>query len=1026
MADQTPTQEPAQVDSSNPFLFDADRLSGIASDAIIRRGGVYFRENHVTEVGWDATTVWGLVQGSDPDSCYTVELTHDQDGELCVSCDCPFDWEPMCKHAVAVLLEYSSQISGDQRAELTSAADVAVEERAERARTEVRVNHIAGEPAFGSWTATSVSSASHHQRSYTVQIRSLQERANYCTCPDWASNQLGTCKHVEAVLHRLRKMGETGRSHEQSVPLPFIYLSWSGTDGPAIRLQRSASMDEQLSQLLGRYFDASGQFRGDLPDDFFRFHDQVRGRDDLLVGEDAILHVRGLAEDAAHRIRGEHIRQEILRSGNSLPGVRARLYPYQVEGAAFLAARGRALLADDMGLGKTLQAITAAHWLRQRADLSTVLVVCPASLKQQWAGEIERFTGSRASVIQGPPSLRAEQYRKGDGFLVVNYELVTRDLSYINETVAPDLLILDEAQRIKNWRTKIASTIKLISSRYAFVLTGTPLENRLEDLYSLMQVVDHRVLGPLWRYMIDFHVTDERGKVLGYRNLSELRRRLAPVMLRRDRTLVRDQLPARIEQRLDVPMTPKQLEIHDSALRNAASYAAIAKRRPLTPVEQNRLMAALQQARMACDAVGLVDKETHGAPKLDELSQLLDELCLQEGLKAVVFSQWERMTAMAEQVARALGIGCVRLHGGIPSSKRGSLLNQFRDDDATRVFISTDAGGVGLNLQSASVLINLDMPWNPAVLDQRIARVHRLGQSQTVQVILMVAADSYEVRVAELVQKKRDLFDNVVDAAASEDVVGVSKRLLETLLEDLQEPESKTMEEAAEEAAEEAGAVQVPAPEEPRGSTPETVDTTAEDAAVRQAIADIQTAFGPRVERILGARGGLLVVVDHADEALESKARELSDVVPVALIEPRTLAGLERLGSSSPVGEILTLFDAGQRSAERAVPTLLGVAERKLEAAEALIERSLHGAAMELLASSMVAAAACRANLAQAPSLAEAPVWVYSEALPGGVVSQQQATAIIRAQSLSTAVEIPPHLVQEALDDARQLVAAAH
>ncbi len=195
---------------------------------------------------------------------------------------------------------------------------------------------------------------------------------------------------------------------------------------------------------------------------------------------------------------------------------------------------------------------------------------------------------------------------------------------------------------------------------------------------------------------------------------------------------------------------------------------------------------------------------------------------------------------------------------------------------------------------------------------------------------------------------------------------------------------------------------------------------------MRQAIADIQTAFGPRVERILGARGGLLVVVDHADEALESKARELSDVVPVALIEPRTLAGLERLGSSSPVGEILTLFDAGQRSAERAVPTLLGVAERKLEAAEALIERSLHGAAMELLASSMVAAAACRANLAQAPSLAEAPVWVYSEALPGGVVSQQQATAIIRAQSLSTAVEIPPHLVQEALDDARQLVAAAH
>jgi len=281
MADQTPTKERKHVDSNNPFLFDADRLRDIASDTIIRRGVVYFRENRVTDMGWDSTSVWGLVQGSDLGSSYTVELTHDLDGELCISCSCPFDWEPMCKHAVAVLLKYASQISDDQHGELRSAADSAVEERAERARTEVRVDHISGEPTFGSWTAASVSPSSHFQRSYTVQIRSLQERANYCTCPDWASNQLGTCKHIEAVLHRLEKLGATTQSHKESVPLPFIFLSWGAPDGPAIRLQRSASMDEQLARLLDRYFDASGQFRGELPDDFFRFHDQARGRDDL-------------------------------------------------------------------------------------------------------------------------------------------------------------------------------------------------------------------------------------------------------------------------------------------------------------------------------------------------------------------------------------------------------------------------------------------------------------------------------------------------------------------------------------------------------------------------------------------------------------------------------------------------------------------------------------------------------------------------------------------------------------------------
>ena len=127
----------------------------------------------------------------------------------------------------------------------------------------------------------------------------------------------------------------------------------------------------------------------------------------------------------------------------------------------------------------------------------------------------------------------------------------------------------------------------------------------------------------------------------------------------------------------------------------------------------------------------------------------------------------------------------MRLHGGVPSANRGALIDRFHQDDAVQVFISTDAGGVGLNLQCASVLVNLDIPWNPAVLDQRIARIHRLGQRQRVQVILLVAPDSYEERVLGLVQGKRVLFDNVVDPEASEDVVGVSKRLAEVLAEDL-------------------------------------------------------------------------------------------------------------------------------------------------------------------------------------------------------------------------------------------------
>jgi superfamily II DNA or RNA helicase len=194
------------------------------------------------------------------------------------------------------------------------------------------------------------------------------------------------------------------------------------------------------------------------------------------------------------------------------------------------------------------------------------------------------------------------------------------------------------------------------------------------------------------------------------------------------------------------------------------------------------MMAALQRARMACNAAGLVDKETKGSPKLDELASIAQEGCQLAGQKAVVFSQWAQMGEMVKALVRRMGLGCVRLHGGVPSDKRGALMDRFHDDDACQVFISTDAGGTGLNLQCASLLVNLDIPWNPAVLDQRVARVHRLGQRHKVQVIHLMAADAYEDQVLGLVQGKRDLFDNVVDPEAEQDVVAMSKRLAEVLL----------------------------------------------------------------------------------------------------------------------------------------------------------------------------------------------------------------------------------------------------
>jgi len=681
-----------------------------------------------------------------------------------------------------------------------------------------------------------------------------------------------------------------------------------------------------------------------------------------------------------------------------------------------------------MGLGKTLQAIAAATWLKSQADAERVLIVCPASLKHQWAREVQKFAGTSAQVVQGPAASRAVQYRRSTGFFVINYELVLRDVEIINGVLRPDLLIMDEAQRIKNWRTKIAAAVKRIPSRYVFVLSGTPLENRLEDLYSLMQVVDQRLLGPLWRFLVDFHVTDERGKILGYRNLSELRRRLAPAMLRRDRRLVRDQLPDRVEQRRDIELTPVQRGLHDDALSNAGRLAHIAKRRPLTPSEQNRLMAALQQARMACDAAGLVDKETTGSPKLDELESIIEELCVQSGLKAVVFSQWEQMTRMVEERLRRMGVGSVRLHGGVPSSKRGELIQRFHEDDATQVFISTDAGGVGLNLQCASVLINLDVPWNPAVLDQRIARVHRLGQTEKVQILLLVASNSYEEHVLSLVKGKRELFGNTVDPEGTEDVVGVSKKLVEVLLEDLAGTERERTpvpEEAAATATQDNADLSVAADTletATDGADAEPAEPALEDD-IRNAILAVQDAFGNRIERILGSGGGLLVVMDRVNEEADRIAAAIPGRVPVALIDPRILSGLHRLGPGSPVGEIRTLYEPANQAQTRREPRLLTQAKEKLQGAEILVQQSCPSPAIELLLGALLAAAAARAGQDTVPAPTRAGVWLYGEILPKNVLTQEQAALIMRALALAQAAEeVPEPMVRELAADAALFV----
>ncbi len=1009
----TPEQH-QQTTLDDPFFFDQEQLQTIAEKSVVSHGLQDHKNNCVLEIDQSGDTLWGQVEDIDSEYPKDVTLRLTDEG-LLFSCDCEDITDTSaCRHIIAVLCSYADQCSETDK--LVSAVDSAIRNRVKRGRSEVEVKHLDDGHWFGTWHAASIGTTSPYPRSYKVTMRSLQQRANFCTCPDYAGNQLGTCKHIEAVLHKISKHSNYQEMRNESAPLPYIYLATDTENGARIMLHRTPDMAPDLAILFNTFFHSNGRFTGRLPEDFFRFIDSVEGRADIHLGEDAVAYTQQLASNASHKERSQEIKN-IIRTTNRIDGIRARLYPYQVEGVAFLAGTGRALLADDMGLGKTLQAISAAVWLGEHEGIKKTLIICPASLKHQWAREIAKFTRLESQVIQGTPPQRGVQYRRECSFFILNYELLLRDLSIINETIGPDLVILDEAQRIKNWRTKIATAVKLIPSRFAFVLTGTPLENRLEDLYSLMQVVDPKILGPLWRYMIDFHITDDRDKVLGYRNLSILRQRLTPVMLRRDRRIVSDQLPDRITSRIDVPMTEKQIELHDSAMSAAGQLADIAKKRPLSPSEQNRLMAALQQARMSCNAAGLVDKETKGSPKIDELADILTEVCLESGLKVVVFSQWKTMTTMVESRLRQMNIGYVHLHGGVPTAKRGELMDRFQHDDSIQVFLSTDAGGLGLNLQSGSVLVNLDIPWNPAVLEQRNARIHRLGQTRTVQIITMVAKGFYEEHVLSLVHGKQKLFDNVIAEEASEDVVAVSKKLLEALVEDLADTKKETDDEKSATGTENSGgesdlAVDRPGLQEIDALTRE----------VTEIIEELQETFGRRIERIFGTGGGLLTVLDQVGEDEERLAETLSEKVPVAFIDLRTLTGLERLGAGSPLAESRTLYEANTGDEKGAQSRLVVSALEKVKGAAILIEQNCYEAAMELLVSALLFTAAAKAGRTTPATLQEAGVWIYSEALPKGILSDDEAALIMRTITVSQSPSIPQPLVEDILSDVESFI----
>ena len=363
--------------------------------------------------------------------------------------------------------------------------------------------------------------------------------------------------------------------------------------------------------------------------------------------------------------RGKFI-GEVERGKASFDLVKLPLLPYQRDGMLHLAFGERTLLADEMGLRKTVQAIAACELLARRKGIRRVLIVCPASLKAEWEEQIAQFTDRKAMSVLGPRAQRLSAYGEPVFFNIVNYEQVLVDVEDINQILAPDVVILDEAQRIKNWQTKTARCVKQLRSPYAFVLTGTPLENRIDELYSIVQFLDPELLGPLFRFNRDFYHLDERGRPVNYKNLRQLRVRVAPVMFRRRKSDVENELPGRTVTNYFVPMADEQRTRYEEYRGQAARIVQIAQRRQLLPKEFERLQMLLACMRMICDTPAILDPACRVSPKLEELERILGDLLQEPDRKVIVFSEWERMLDMVRELAGEMGIEVAWHTGSVP------------------------------------------------------------------------------------------------------------------------------------------------------------------------------------------------------------------------------------------------------------------------------------------------------------------------------------------------------------------------
>jgi SNF2 family DNA or RNA helicase len=412
-------------------------------------------------------------------------------------------------------------------------------------------------------------------------------------------------------------------------------------------------------------------------------------------------------------------------------------FPYQYEGIAWLFSQKAALLADEMGLGKTMQTITAIRLLLRSGQVRRVLLICPKPLIPNWLREFKLWAEELPIMtIEGDWQRRRMIWNMpGVPILVGNYELLVRDFEALGEDEAPkfDLVVLDEAQRIKNRESRTSETARALSRKRSWALTGTPIENRPEEMASLYEFLE--VIPPR-----------------GAPDLRQLMQLSREYVLRRTKSLVMTDLPPRMDHDAFLELAPAQRHAYNIAEQEGVIH--------LNDLGESVSVQHVFELVLRLKQIANFDPLTGESAKLDRLTADMEEIAASGG-KAILFSQWTRCIDWLNE--RLEQFGPLVYHGGVPTKQREPILKQFKEDPNSHLLLmSYGTGAVGLNLQFAGYVFLFDRWWNPAVEDQAINRAHRIGQQNPVFVTKFISKDTIEERIDKVLQQKRALFAAVL------------------------------------------------------------------------------------------------------------------------------------------------------------------------------------------------------------------------------------------------------------------------